>query len=831
MLAASLFAGGCTKLAGRHFRDTVDEPYGTVKLPGLTAPVTVRRDAFGIPFIEAGNMDDLARAMGYVHAFDRLTQMEGFRLLAQGRLAEMAGPQVLDLDIYVRTLGLPRFSAILLKNTSPENRALLERYCEGINAYLDQHRGKLPPGLALSGYEPGRWRPIDSISIFELLNLGLSFNLHEELGALSMAQAIGADKAAWLLPIYPDEPIAQDEAAKLRGIDLKSTGKASASLDRIRPLLSSLGLTGSAASNNWAIGPTRTARKACILANDTHLVLSLPSVWSMMHVKCGAYEAAGVGIPGVPAVAAGYNGHLAWGMTMVMADSQDLFLERLKEVNGKLHYLYKGQWLPASRRIETFRVKGREEAKVTISETCHGPLLNDILARDPANFLKPARAALPCGIAMSWAASTPDDRSIDAFFSLSHATSVNEALPSVKQIRAMALNIVFADRDNIAWQVTGTYPVRAKGRGLMPSPGWTGEYDWTGYLDASALPWSLNPSEGFIGTANNRTVPRDFPHILSSSWYWPERAERIAQMATSTNRHTYRSSMEMQLDTYSLLVPKLKKAVLSGDLFGAISQEIAGWKDARAREKALLAIEMLSRFDGNMTVDSPDACIMSALLHCTTRNLFLDELGPEGSKAWDGSLVMNNISYNATCDHLLVRGDESPLWDDVRTPGKETKAAIIARSFRDAYELLESRLGSEKSRWRWGDLHTYTWETEGSKMAPYMGTIERIALRSLWSYFNRGPFAAPGDHNTLNVAAFFMGQDFKTEEIPAMRMIVDFGLREPMYAVNSSGQSDNPSSPHYDDAIALWLKGGYLPMPFGEEAVKKQYRDVLLLQP
>jgi acyl-homoserine-lactone acylase len=391
--------------------------------------------------------------------------------------------------------------------------------------------------------------------------------------------------------------------------------------------------------------------------------------------------------------------------------------------------------------------------------------------------------------------------------------------------------MVFADKDNIAWQVTGTYPVRTKGRGLMPSPGWTGKYDWTGLLDNASLPCSKNPSEGFIGTANNRTIPKDYPHILSSSWYWPERAERIAQLAASTDKHTYRTCMNMQNDTYSLFVPKLKEVIQKGKIAHEIKQEIGSWKDEKAAIKAIRALEMLARFDGNLSADSSDALIIGAFLNCATKNIFLDELGPEDSRAWRGFLTMNNASYNATCDHLLVRADESPFWDDIRTPEKETKAQIIARSLRDAYDLLESKLGNDRSRWRWGKLHTYVWETESSKMAHLMGFKERLAMWSLWSYFNRGPYPAPGDHTTLNVSAYHIGQDFDTWLIPAMRIIVDFGLKEPMYVMNSSGQSDNPSSTHYDDSIQPWLKGEYISMPFTEAAVKKQYDKILVLTP
>ena len=831
VLVTGLLIGGCSNLASKHFRNSVDSPQGSVKLPILSKQVTVRRDNLGIPFVEAQNMEDMARAIGYVNASDRLTQMVGLKLVSQGRLAEMVGPSALDLDIYIRTIGLPRISEILLKNMSHENQTLLEHYCEGVNAYVEQHKDRLPPGLALSGYIPDKWRPIDSISIFAIVNLALSFNLHEEIATLSLAKAIGIEKTAWLLPIYPDESIPLDEAAKLKDIDLNKAVEASTRLTEAQSLLNMLGLDGIVASNNWVISKERTARGSSILANDTHLMLSMPSLWNIMHVKCGLYEAAGVGIAGIPGICAGYNGHIAWGMTMVMGDNQDIFLEQLKNVDGKLHYLYKSQWLPVTSRVEIFNVRGKRPVQVTISETLHGPLINESLKRDPANLVQPSPVDLPYGIALSWAANNENDHSMDAFFKLSSATSVEEAMPILKQIRAMALNMVCADKDNIAWQVTGNYPIRSKGRGLMPSPGWTGEYDWKGFLDVAALPWAKNPTEGFIGTANNRTIPKNYPYILSSSWYWPERAERISQMIASTNKHTYQSSMEMQLDTHSLLVPKLKEVILSGKLFGEISQEIDSWKDESAKKKARTAIEMLSHFDGNMVTDSPDAAIVGAFLYCSTRNIFLSELGPEDLKTWQAFLTINNIRYNATCDHLLVRGDESPFWDKARNSSKESKAQIISRTFKDAYELLESKLGSDRTRWRWGDLHTYVWETESSKMAPHMGIINRFALWSLWSYFNRGPYPAPGDHTTLDVSAYHIGKDFDTWLIPAMRLIVDFSLKEPMYMMNSSGQSDNPSSPHYDDAIMAWLKGQYIPMSFGDKAVKEQYQDVLLFTP
>jgi acyl-homoserine-lactone acylase len=826
-----LFTGGCTNIMHGHFKGRLDASHGNITLAGLKETATVSRDDYGIPFIEAKTMEDMAMTVGYVHASDRLAQMMGMKLISEGRLAEMAGPSVLNLDIYMRNMNLKVAAEALYKNVSAENRLLLKRYSDGVNAYLRLHKDRLPPGLTLAGYEPEPWEPVDSLKIFALLNLGLSFNLSEEIATLNIAQAVGAQKAAWLLPIYPDEPIAFDESAKLRAIDLNKAAVSLTRLAKLQALLRSVGLSGIAASNNWAVSRERTKGGASIFCNDMHLPLSMPSMWNMLHIKCGAYDVAGMSIAGAPVIVAGYNGRIAWGMTMVMADNQDLFLEQLKRIDGKLYYLYQGQWMPAIERQEVFKVKGKLPVTFTFHETVHGPLMNEALKKDPLHLLQAKSIDIPYGVALARTVPDGNDDSMNAFFQLSSAGSVDEAIPIIKRIRSIPLNMVFADKDNIAWQVIGNYPVRAKGRGLMPSPGWTGEYDWTGLLDTNLLPNLKNPSAGFIGTANHRTVPKNYPYILSSSWYWPERAERIVQMASATNQHTIKTMMDMQLDTYSLFVPKFKEVILKGVLAGEIIKEIGDWKDENKVAQARFVLEILQSFHGDMQPDSKEAALMGAFFHSVTKNIFLDELGPVDSKAWESFLLVNNESYNATCDHLLVRGDESPFWDDIHTSGKETKAQMIARSLADAVAFLESTSGSQPDQWKWGALHTSTWETDTFKMAPHLGFIERMALKSLWSYFNRGPYPAGGDIFTLNVSMYMMGQDFDTWLIPSMRMIVDFSREEPMLAVNSSGQSDNPSSAHYDDGIKAWRDGRYLPFPFMKENVKARYKDVMILQP
>jgi len=604
-------------------------------------------------------------------------------------------------------------------------------------------------------------------------------------------------------------------------------------LAQVQDVLREVGLLGIPASNNWAISGKLTLEKACIFANDTHLPLSMPSIWNLMHVKCPDYEAAGIAIAGIPGIVAGYNGHIACGMTMVMGDNQDVFIERLRHENGKVLYLYKGKWVPATGAREVFRIKGDKPVTRIIYKTIHGPLIGEALRGERKNEIEamPLNISQGYDLAVSWAAYAPNDRTMDAFLSLVTAHSVKEAIPMVKEIRSIALNMVIADHDNIAWQVTGCFPLRKKGRGIFPSPGWTGEYDWEGLLDVSKQPHELNPPEGFVCTANNRTVGFSYPYILSSSWYSPERAERIRELISSTRNHTLESSMNMQLDTYSPFVAKLKHALLQGKTYEGIVSTIDSWNKASRKAEANEALYMLEHSDGKVEVDSVSASLIGALMYTYTRNTFLDELGPEDSIQWKSFIHEGDLGYSAVEDHITMRGDQSPFWDNINTPEKENKAKIVANSLADAIELLEHRLGKDRSRWGWGRLHTYYWKTEGYKMSKYMGFFQRIGMRLLSPFFNRGPYPAPGDHTTINVAAYHLAEDFDVWLIPEMRIIVDFSKADPLYAVNSTGQSGNPVSIHYDDGIRAWLRGSYVSLPFSMQKIVHQYTDVLMLIP
>lgn len=761
---------------------------GVQPLKGLAQNVSVRRNSQGMPLIESSSFHDALFTLGYVHAGDRISQMVRLRLLAQGRLAELNGVDALESDRLMRTINLKKNADELYKGASPRLKKFFEVYARGVNAYLFRYRDKLPADLAQASYKVEYWKPEDSALIFSLLNFGMSVNLQEELNALALAQKIGTDKLPWLMPTYPNEALPTSEADKLKGLALGSQLQGLSGVTQALAQVKQLSLPGVTASSDWAIGPQRSRSGKSLLANDIHQPIGVPSAWSYVQIRAPKYQAAGATIAGLPTLFAGFNGKVAWGMSLAMGDNQDVFLEKLKRQGNSLYYMANGKWLPATVRNETFFVKGQRPIREVVYETRHGPLLNSALDSS-------------LGLALQ----TPDlqgDKTLDAFFDLSRAQNSEKASDASREIRAVALNLLYADASHIGWQVTGLYPNRREGLGLFPSPGWDGRYDWEGYADPMLHPYDQDPSQGWLGTANQRTAAYGYGMQLSNSWLSPERSERLAQLAGS-GKQDARSMIAMQYDQTTLFAAKLKSMFTAPGMAQPLKQAIAALP-ASEQAKAREALGRLLGFDGKLSPSSADAALYELFLQESTRQIFLDELGPENSASWQAFVTNSNLSYPAVADHLLGRED-SPFWDDTRTAQKEDKPAILARTLAAAISTGDSLMGSDHTAWQWGKLHQYLWRNASGQAV-------------------RGPVMAGGDHTTLNTAAYNLaGASFEVTQIPAMRMIIDFGQVEPMMGQNSTGQSSNPASPHYTDGIDPWLKGQYISFPMQPQNFDKTY--------
>ncbi|MDF3192308.1 penicillin acylase family protein [Pseudomonas paracarnis] len=786
--AAVVSALGLAGCQLQNTQDTLPPVAGVQPIKGLAQNVSVRRNAQGMPLIESNTFHDALFSLGYVHASDRITQMVTLRLLAQGRLAEMSGPQVLDVDRFMRAVNLKKNAGELYNASSPRLKRFFEVYARGVNAYLFRYRDKLPTDLAQSGYKPEYWKPEDSALLFCLLNFSQSSNLQEELSALVLAQKVGVDKLAWLTPSVPDEPVPLAEADKLKGVNLSQiTGLAG--LETVGQQLRSLNALGVTTSGNWAIGPQRSRSGKSLLANDIAAQPQAPSPWNYVQIRAPKYQAVGASIAGLPTLLSGFNGKVAWSMSAVKGDTQDLFLEKVKRQGNALYYENNGKWLPAGVRNETFFINGQRSIREVVYETRHGALLN-------------SSQALTSGLGLALqTADFKDDKSLDAFFDLSRAQNAGKASDATREIRAIALNMIFADASNIGWQVTGRFPNRREGEGLLPSPGWDTRFDWDGYADAMLHPYDQDPAQGWIGTANQRTAPRGYGMQLSNAWDAPERSERLAQLANA-GKHDSRSLIAMQYDQTTLFAAKLKNMFQAPGMAQPLKQAIEALPIAE-RAKAREALERLMAFDGRLATTSADAAIYELFLQESARQIFLDKLGPENSASWKAFVSNASLSYSAIADHLLGRED-SPFWDDTRTPQKEDKPAILARTLAAAIATGDSQLGADHKAWQWGKLHSTTWKNTSGQVL-------------------RGPFASGGDHNTLNPAPYSWGQDFNATQVSALRMIIDFGQAEPMMGQGGIGQSGNPASPNYVSGIDPSLKAQYLSFPMQPQNFEKVY--------
>ncbi|MEW9681941.1 penicillin acylase family protein [Pseudomonas sp. TE50-2] len=782
-LLGLLALGGC-QMGG--IQDSVLPNSGVQPLKGLAQNVSVRRNAMGAPLIESSNFHDALFSLGYLHAGDRIEQMVAMRLLAQGRLAELAGADALEIDRLMRAANLKQNAGQLYADASPRLKRFFEVYARGVNAYLFRYRDKLPGELARSGYRPEYWKPEDSALIFSLYAFSQSVNLQEELSALTLAQKVGADKLAWLLPGAPDEPLAESEVDKLKGVNLASQLPGLGALAATGQQLADLGLLGAPGSSNLALSPQRSRAGKSLLASDSRAAWAL----SPVQIHTGKYQVAGLSLPGLPIVLAGYNGKLAWSSSAVMADNQDLFLEQVRRQGTQLTYLAEGKWQPARARNETFFVRGQRPQREVMYDTRHGTLL-------------PGHGSLALALHLPL---LKDDRSLDALFDLTRAQNIERAFDSTREVGAAALNFVFAEPQHIGWQVSGRYPNRREGQGLLPSPGWDGRYDWDGYADAMLHPYDQDPPAGFIGHANQRSLPKGYGMQLSSSWYYPERAERLAQLA-GNGRHDSRSVMALQNDQVTLLADKLKQMFDAPGMAQPLKQAIDALPGAQ-RDKARDALARLKAFDGRLSPVSADAALYELFLQAVTRQTFLDELGPESSPAWQAFIGNAKLSYSAQADHLLGRED-SPFWDDRGTPQKEDKPTILARSLAAAVDAGTTQLGADRRAWQWGKLHQYRWP------AP--------AYHGLGDKLERAPLAAGGDFSTLALTPYAWGSSFDTQLPASARMIVDFGQTEPLQVLTSNGQSGNPASHHYSDGLDAWFKGRFTSLPLQPQNFARAY--------
>ncbi len=810
-----LFLGILILFIKFHLDGTVAPEQGKVIVDGLGKPVTILRDELGVPFIKAQSEEDVFYAIGYLHASERRWQMEIMKRAGWGRVSELLGNSLLDFDHFMRLIGLGRKAKVTLKYASHRLKSILSKYTQGVNQYTANH--SLPFEFKVLGYKPEKWTMADSIVVANFMNYSLSINLIEELAFLKLASKLDSHKLAYLFPNHADEQLPFNEVKKvaqfvhpeMNTINLNGMLQ----LDSIR----SIGLP---ASNNWAVMPKKSKTNKALLANDTHLSISMPMPWYIASYQYPNALMVGLSIPGYPFIIIGYNGKIAWGFTMAMVDSQDIFIEKMKQKGSKKYYLDGKQYKPVTTWQEQIKVKNAKPKTIDIYITGNGILLNDALQKNPpaeALGRLPSPVKSEYGIALRMA-ERYQARSHNTFSLMHTFTDMQKFRKAISQLDEMYVNVVYSDGQNIAWDITGNIPIRANGIGKLPSPGWLQKYRWKGYLPFNQKPSKYNPKDGFIATNNNKTVGPEYPHHIGSSWFSPYRYKRAREMLLEYDQVDLDYFKKMQLDYKTVFIKDLRdkwnQVYFNKKLLKAIHTLR---KDNQLL--ALKALDILLNFDGNLLPSSNAALVYSAFLQRYTKNVFLDELDSEDKSDWQAFSNVIIRSYDAIQDHLLVSRN-SPFYDNTHTKKKENEFDMIAISLVDAMKFCSDKMGDDPSSWHWGTLHTYDWQhifTKKSKL--------------LSPYLNRGPYEAGGDMHTLNVSHYFFSRNnFNTFGIPANRFLVDFSREEPVFLSVTSGQSGNPQSNHYDDMLPLFLSGKMHHLPLhNQNKVSKHYKKTMVL--
>ncbi len=826
---------------------------GTIRIEGLHAPVSVIRDQAGIAQIYAADPHDLFLAQGYVHAQDRLWQMEFWRHISSGRLAELFGPSELATDRFIRTLGWRAAAERDLGALSGETRDALQAYADGVNAYLADHRGSLGlpfvvAGLkngsgGLGGYQPEPWTVLDSIAWQKVQAFNLGGNYAQEifrlfadakLGDPALTDQLNPPYAADMPVIVPSTgaPTAAADTTGERAAVAGTTGAdlaawrelvglgqhalALAGLDRATGLVGSHGI----GSNDWVVAPSKSATGRALLANDPHLGISMPSVWYMNGLHCRdvspacPYDVSGVSFPGSPLVILGHNARIAWGATNVGPDVEDLFIERVDPADpGK--YLYRGQSIPFETRQETIRVAGGPDETITVRSTRHGPILNDVV-----DELKDSSTLY----ALRWTATAAPDTTLQAFLEINRAGSWDDFRAALRSYVAPSQNFVYADVEgHIGYQVPGWIPVRAdpRDRGARPVPGWDGAHEWVDRIPYDALPRLFDPPSGLIVTANNAVVDRGNRYFISDEWDPGYRAKRITGLlgeAAAAGGVTTEAMRRIQLDTTILRAPLVTRH-LSG-----VEPRTADGATVRSQIRA---------WDGRCELDRRGCSAYMAFEYRLLRGLFDDDLG---------DLARDYVGTPVAWQALIALLDRPTdrWWDDRTTSDRvETAPEIIAAALDAAGRDLRAALGDE-SGWTWGRLHTATFR-EPTFGSSGIGPLE-------W-YFDVGPLAVPGAAGAVNNTYYRFSRAypdpsdptsrpatdlrtiFEVTNLPSYRLTVDLGDLDGARIVQTTGQSGNPFDRHYGDLVTAWARGETVPLPFSRAAVEASAAATLTLAP
>jgi penicillin amidase len=785
---------------------------GTIRVPGLQSDVAVDRDRWGVPHIRASSVEDMIEAQGYVIAQDRLWQIDLLRRVGRGQLSEILGPATIEIDKQFRTLGFGRAAERDIAMMEPSQRTILEAYARGINRFIDQHKDRLPLEFSILKYKPQPWQTSDSLVIAGYMYETLTNTWEEELNRAKVSEKVGWERARDLFSpeaamdhFVVGDPNAVNDGSQRSRVDpndeddddddmepdgvLKASGPnpdrndsvpgnftdlTSALASSVRGYLAETQheIRHSLGSNNWVVSGDHTATGKPLLANDTHLELSIPPIWYEIHLTGPAWNVQGFTLPGAPLVVIGHNDRIAWGFTNNGADVQDLYIEKFNPAASD-EYRVNGKWQKAQIFDEMIRVKGRPDEHFRIVATRHGP----IVRRDADK-----------AYALRWTATEPGGLS-NTYMLLGKAQNWEEFRSIMKRVWGPAQNVVYADaKGNIGYVMAARVPLRKKGHGEVPVPGDVDDFEWTGYIPFDQLPQALNPDSGLILTANARVVGPNYKPYLTDRWEEPYRTARIYDLLRDKSGLRPVDMLKVQTDTYSY-----PHAFLADQLSTAAKTNPP--KDDRAKQ----LIDGLKDWNGIADADSAEVSFIAAVRRAALSLILEPYLADQTNLyQWRGTTLLQKILTDRPAKWL------PPAY-------KNYDELLVAAADRAVARLTEDSKSSRVEDWQWKQFNSLD----------MLHPIGRDGvLKSLFSIAGK-----PQSGTSYSVRAATKSHG------PAMRFVANLGNWDESILLIPAGQSGQPGSSHYSDQFSYWYEGKPIYRPFSDAAEASARKHTLTLKP
>ena len=776
---------------------------GEVNVAGISDRVEIYRDTMAVPYILAKTEEDAAFALGYIHAQERLFQMDLVRRAGAGRLSEILGSDALIFDRMLRTVGIKKTSEKTIKIVKPEVLELLNAYSAGVNQYLKDAKGKFPVEFDILGYDPYEWKPEDCIIISKMMSWELNISWWADISFTQLIQKLGEEKVKEILPIW------QENAPYVIPPEIKSYPKINTTLIEIdKSFRKLLGINGThLGSNNWVIDSSLSVSGKPIIANDPHLAYSAPGKWYAVVIRAGNWNVEGITLPGVPAVVIGKNQNISWTLTNIMLDDADFYIEKLDSTGTK--YLFNNEWKEIKETEEIIKVKDSVDVRLKIRSTHRGPLISDI---HPYSFLYSDEDFRKIAMSMRWVGMETTEET-NSFYLINMAQNWSEFKEAVNLFSAPGQNFVYADKNgNIGYLFGGKLPKRESTSPTFIFDGTTDKYDWKGYVNRTEIPDLLNPPQKFIATANNKTL-KDFKYHISNLWEPSSRIERITQILTSKNKHSVSDFKNYQMDQVSLYAEKMTKYILSA------------FANVKVTDKNLsLALELFKNWNYEMNEFSQVPAIYSVFYVNLLRNIYYDELGDD---LFNQFIFVSSIPYRSVL--TILENPSHPWFDNIKTSDYEERDHIIRRSLVDALSELEKTFSKDIKEWQWGKIHTLTHKH-----------IFAGQFFLLDKFINIGPFPIGGDGTTIFNTEYpfykaignyprFDHKPFDDILGPSMRYIFDFSNPNEFYLILTTGESGNVMSNHYKDMTPKWLKGEYMTIKTDKESIRRNGKLITLV--